>query len=264
MGSYNSQYESYYNSISSRVNGGRGPNSKQRKRKYFNKERVIRTIKIQLLGTLVLFSSVVICKIYATPQTKFIYSFAKNTLNENYDIKSIVKFSSNINVSNIQKYVETENLNDIENKVENLIDSERAKITGGKTIKQQINQEFAAPVSKKISLFSNNNIYKKKEINNGVEFYIPINTDINTVYDGVVEETGDSKEDGKYIVIDHGSGIETRYSHLNLIDVKKGSKVNKNQVIGKSGNTGEDKSSNLYFQLMYMGEKLNPMEYIKI
>ncbi len=264
MGSYNSQYENYYNSISNRTKDGRGLKSMKRKRNYLDKARVIHTIKIQLFGTLLLFAAVIICKVYVNPQTKAVYSFARNTINKNYDIKSIINYSSSINVRSVETYVENENFNDIENKVVNFIDTERARITGGKTIKEQINQEFAGPVSKKVSLFSGSNSSEKKVLSHGVEFYIPINTNINTVYDGVVEEIGESKEDGKYIVIDHGSGIETRYAHLNLIDVKKGSKVNKNQVIGKSGNTGGDKSSNLYFELMYMGEKLNPMEYIKI
>lgn len=264
MGSYNSQYENYYNSIASRTNANKMLNSMQRQKKYFNKQRVINTIKIQLLGTLLLFIVVSICKVYVTPKTIAVYSFCKITIDKNYDIKSIINYSNNINISNIESYVKNTNFNNIENKAVNFIDNERAKFTGGKTIKEQINQEFEAPISKKISFSYGNYSGEKKLLSNGVEFYIPINTDINSVYDGIVEDIGESKDDGKYIVIDHGSGIETKYAHLNLIQVKKGSKVSKNDVIGKSGNTGKDKSSNLYFELTYMGEKLNPLEYIKI
>ena len=263
MGSYNSQYENYYNSISSRANMGRRPKLGKSKKNYFDKVKIIRLVKIQLIGTLVLFSTVFVCKVFVTPQTKAIYSFGKSTVNKNYDIKSIINYASSINLSDTEQYIKNVNFKDIENNVVNFIDTQRAKFTGTKTIKEQINQEFAAPVSKKISLFSASSS-EKKAVGNGVEFFIPINSEIYTVYDGSVEEIGENKVDGKYIVIDHGNGIETRYAHLNLIYVKKGSKVNKDQAIAKSGNTGQDKSSSLYFELIYMGEKLNPMEYIKI
>ncbi|WP_026884847.1 M23 family metallopeptidase [Clostridium akagii] len=264
MGSYNSQYENYYNSISNRTNVSRGLKLGQRQKKYFNRAKIIQTIKVQLLGTLVLFIVVFTCKTFVNPQTKIIYAFCKNSIDKNYNVNSIVNYSNSINVSNIEKYIKAENFNDIENKVENFIDSERAKFTGGKTIQQQINQEFAAPVSNKVAIFNDSKGSGKKILHNGIEFYIPLNTNINTVYNGVVEEAGENKEDGKYIIIDHGSGIETKYAHLNIIEVKKGIKVNKNQTIAKSGNTGEDKSYNLYFELTYMGEKLNPLDYIKI
>lgn len=263
MGSYNSQYENYYNSMASRSKMSSGLKAGKSQKKYFDKVKIIRLVKIQLIGTLVLFLVTFGCRVFVTPQTKAIYSFGKSSVNNNYDIKPIINYASSINVISVQKYMENINFKDIENKAVNFIDTERAKFTGGKTIKEEINQEFAAPVSKGGSLFSANSS-EKKMIGNGVEFYIPLNTEINTVYNGTVEEIGENKEDGKYIVIDHGSGIETKYAHLNSVYVKKGSRVNKYQSIAKSGNTGEDKSSSLYFELIYMGEKLNPMEWIKI
>ncbi|SMC19107.1 Peptidase family M23 [Clostridium acidisoli DSM 12555] len=253
MGNYNSQYENYYNSLSSRINN-RGNIYGQKQKNYFNKDKFFRIIRIQLLGTLLLFTIIFTCKVYVTPQTKAVYNFAKYTINENYDIKSLISYGSNINLSNVSKYVKKENFNDMENKIVNLIDNERAKFTGSKTIKQEINQEFAVPVAGSLT---------KTELDNGLQFKVPINTDIKAVYSGIVESAGENKEDGKYIVIDHGSGIETKYSNLNLIDVKMGEKVNKNDVIGKSGNSSKDKTGGLYFQLIYMGENLNPTEYLK-
>jgi murein DD-endopeptidase MepM/ murein hydrolase activator NlpD len=253
MGNYNSQYESYYNSLANRIDN-RSSNYGKRKNNYFRKGRLFRIIKIQLTGTLILFTSVFICKLYVTPQTKAAYSFAKNIINENYDINSLIEYGSNINLSDIENYVQNENFNDIQNKLVNFIDTERAKFTGGKTIKQEIN-EFASPISGKLN---------KTEVGNEVQFKVPLNTDIKAVYSGTVESIGKDEDNGKYIIIDHGSGIETKYGDLNLVSVKTGEKINKNDVIGKSGNSGKNKTEGLYFQLIYMGENLNPVEYLKI
>jgi hypothetical protein len=127
MGNYNSQYESYYNSLANRIDS-RGSNYGKSKNNYFRKGRLFRTIKIQLTGTLILFTSVFICKLYVTPQTKAAYSFAKNIINENYDINSLIEYGSNINLSDIENYVQNANFNDIQNKFVNLIDTERAKV----------------------------------------------------------------------------------------------------------------------------------------
>lgn len=43
---------------------------------------------------------------------------------------------------------------------------------------------------------------------------------------------------GKYIVIDHGDGISTRYLHAKKIFVKVGDRVKRGQIIGEVGATG--------------------------
>lgn len=43
---------------------------------------------------------------------------------------------------------------------------------------------------------------------------------------------------GKYVVIDHGHGISTRYLHAKEIFVKVGDRVKRGQVIGEVGATG--------------------------
>jgi septal ring factor EnvC (AmiA/AmiB activator) len=43
---------------------------------------------------------------------------------------------------------------------------------------------------------------------------------------------------GNCVIIDHGLGVQTLYGHLSSIGVKVGDKVEKGQVIGRSGMTG--------------------------
>lgn len=52
---------------------------------------------------------------------------------------------------------------------------------------------------------------------------------------------------GQEIRIDHGNGITTRYAHLSVLEVRKGQRVARGQVIGVSGNTGASTGEHLHW-----------------
>lgn len=54
---------------------------------------------------------------------------------------------------------------------------------------------------------------------------------------------------GNYIVIRHGNGVQTLYSHLSTLNVGVGSYVNQGQVIGGMGNTGRSTGTHLHFEV---------------
>lgn len=53
---------------------------------------------------------------------------------------------------------------------------------------------------------------------------------------------------GIYMVIDHGAGVQTLYSHMSSLAVSGGS-VSKGEVIGYVGNTGKSTGSHLHFEV---------------
>ena len=75
-------------------------------------------------------------------------------------------------------------------------------------------------------------------INNGVNIDVSADEPIKAANAGKVIYAGEIPNDGKIVVIDHGMGIKTWYSHLGAINVNIGDGVLKGQQIGLGGKSG--------------------------
>ena len=78
---------------------------------------------------------------------------------------------------------------------------------------------------------------------------------------GVVTFVGDLGIYGNTVIIDHGLGLFTLYSHLSSIDVKAGDKVKQSQPIGKTGETGFAGGDHLHFGVYLHGLAILPVEW---
>jgi murein DD-endopeptidase MepM/ murein hydrolase activator NlpD len=67
---------------------------------------------------------------------------------------------------------------------------------------------------------------------------------------------------GNVIVIDHGNGWQTLYAHLSQIRVGCGQSVNKGDLIGNVGSTGNSSGPHLHFEMMLSGTHQNPHLYL--
>lgn len=242
MGNYNSQYESYYGSM---VNKRKNYNGLNKKNKFiFDGNFFIKRFQRDLIGIFILFSFVLLCKIISTSETVYAYNYSKSILNKSFDYEAVIKS------------LKTLDINSLENKVSDLLDTAKTKITGGKTFKEKLKTEFIAPVE------NASNITKDTILKDGVDISLQSGTEIFAVFEGKVKELGEDTKNGKYIIIDHGSGIETKYSKLNEISFKKGDTITKGQVLGKVEATDKNETPFLHFELSYMGESLNPQDYL--
>lgn len=68
---------------------------------------------------------------------------------------------------------------------------------------------------------------------------------------------------GIYVIIDHGDGYSSLYAHMSERYVSTGSYVQKGQMIGRAGNTGNSRGAHLHFEIRYYGEKKDPMKFVK-
>jgi murein DD-endopeptidase MepM/ murein hydrolase activator NlpD len=78
---------------------------------------------------------------------------------------------------------------------------------------------------------------------------------------GIVAFVGDLGIYGNTVIIDHGLGLFTLYSHLSAIDVKVGDQITQRQVIGKTGETGLAAGDHLHYGVYLHGLAILPVEW---
>ncbi len=66
---------------------------------------------------------------------------------------------------------------------------------------------------------------------------------------------------GNCVIIDHGLGLQSLYSHLSEIAVAKGAAVKKGDTIGKTGVTGLAGGDHLHFGMIVGGMQVSPTEW---
>lgn len=88
------------------------------------------------------------------------------------------------------------------------------------------------------------------------------NAEVPAANSGRVIFTGEQGIYGNLVIIDHGLGLMSLYSHLNEIQVKPGELVAKQQTIGRTGSTGLAFGDHLHFGIMVGGVEVTPLEWI--
>lgn len=97
----------------------------------------------------------------------------------------------------------------------------------------------------------------------GVDFGVPVGTDVKAADAGVVTEAGETSNGyGIAVKISHRDGRETYYAHNSKVVVKVGDKVYRGQHIAESGNTGRSTGPHLHFETIFNGVKDDPMKYL--
>ncbi len=105
-------------------------------------------------------------------------------------------------------------------------------------------------------------IYKTGKMHTGIDFTASQGTEIYATGDGSVS-TADAAGTGygRHVIIDHGYGYQTLYGHMSRINVHKGQKVKRGDLIGYVGNTGSSTGPHLHYEVIKDGEKINPVNY---
>lgn len=97
----------------------------------------------------------------------------------------------------------------------------------------------------------------------GLDIAADTDTPITASLTGTVKEAGENDSYGKYVLLDHGSGIETRYAHCNSVSVKQGDHVNMGDEIAKVGSTGDSSGPHVHLELLIDGTPYNPQTVLQ-
>ena len=150
------------------------------------------------------------------------------------------------------------------------IKTENNKIGEARAINSELNffkNKFIMPVEGIITgVYGSQRILngKPKWPHYGIDIAAKQGTQIISSATGVVTMAEDDLYyTGGTIIMDHGHGISTIYSHLENVLVSVGDKINQGDLIGTVGSTGRSTGPHLDFRINWFQTRLDPMSVIK-
>ena len=114
-------------------------------------------------------------------------------------------------------------------------------------------------------------VYGSQRILNGKPKWPHYGIDIAADQGTLIKSSGTGKvtmaEDDLYytggtIIMDHGHGISTIYSHLESVLVSVGDQINQGDIIGTVGSTGRSTGPHLDFRVNWFQTRLDPMSVL--
>ena len=96
----------------------------------------------------------------------------------------------------------------------------------------------------------------------GIDIPGPVGTPIYATADGMIGRAQWVSGYGKYVEIEHGNAVQTRYGHLSAMNVVPGQRIRKGDVLGYMGSTGRSTGSHLHYEVRIAGEAINPTSFL--
>lgn len=98
-----------------------------------------------------------------------------------------------------------------------------------------------------------------KEFHEGLDIAASIGTPIIAAGNGRVIFAGWYTGYGRTVIIDHGYGYRTQYSHASSILVMRGKTVGRGELIARVGSTGRSTGPHLHFTISVNGKPVDPL-----
>ena len=161
------------------------------------------------------------------------------------------------------------------------------KVTPPESVYKRIKKEnnrigVARAINSDLSFFKNqfimpvegiiSGVYGSQRILNGKPRWPHYGIDIAAKQGTMIKSSGSGvvtmAEDDLYytggtIIMDHGHGISTIYSHLETVMVSVGDQINQGDIIGTVGSTGRSTGPHLDFRVNWFQTRLDPMSILK-
>lgn len=119
-----------------------------------------------------------------------------------------------------------------------------------------------APISMPVEGFVSNGI-NELNAHNGIDIACSFNAKIKATQKGIIVFSGFIEELGNTIIIAHPNQYFSLYAHLNKSLVMMRSSVDKNQIIGLAGQSGNSKGPHLHFEIWQNDNIIDPRNLIK-
>jgi murein DD-endopeptidase MepM/ murein hydrolase activator NlpD len=98
----------------------------------------------------------------------------------------------------------------------------------------------------------------------GVDFRAQTGDPVHSAGSGVVCLAKDLFYSGNAVIVDHGAGVFTSYSHLSRMGVAVGQRVEKGMVVGLAGATGRATGPHLHWGVKVNNVSVNPLTFIRV
>lgn len=100
------------------------------------------------------------------------------------------------------------------------------------------------------------------QFHKGIDISSRSGTPIVATAEGTVRQAGRDGAYGNSVEVHHGSGLVTKYAHMQRFVVEQGEWVRRGQVLGYVGMTGRATGPHLHYEVRLNGVPVNPMRYI--
>lgn len=97
----------------------------------------------------------------------------------------------------------------------------------------------------------------------GIDIAVPVGSVVRASGGGIVLQTGEHEEYGRFVLLEHPDGYQTMYGHLSRIIAVQGMPVAAGEVIARSGNTGRSSAPHLHFEIRLNGVSVDPSTLVK-
>ncbi len=98
---------------------------------------------------------------------------------------------------------------------------------------------------------------------NGIMLAVNQGDPVRSIYDGQVVYADWFKGFGQLVIVDHGQGYMSLYSHNSQINRSLGEQIKANDIIAYAGSSGGLNEPGLYFEVRYNGEPRDPLLWVK-
>ncbi len=107
--------------------------------------------------------------------------------------------------------------------------------------------------------------YQDWRFHQGVDIKGPVESEVRAVLAGKVVSVEQSAERGYVVVLEHDGGLQTVYANNLMVSVKPGQRVEKSQVIGRTGDRAlaeVAEGPHLHFEVWQQGKAVDPKLYL--